>query len=518
MTALMKIQTFIHAYVRAISSILESDVTVVDSELIRVAGTGNYAEEIGSTVAHGNFFSRILLSGEKGIITDAAKDENCIGCEKRGYCKELANLAYPIFKDGAVVGVISIIAFQEEQREYLLKNRSKLEEFLKYMCVLLESKLYTDEANDRLEQQLKIIHNAEKAWSFVGQSPKMQEAIRIGKKVAKSNSTVFLRGESGTGKEIMAKMIHALSDRRDALMISINCAAIPENLVESELFGYEEGAFTGAKKHGSIGKFELADKSTIFLDEIGDMPLHVQTKLLRVLQENKVERIGGRKPIPIDIRVICATNKNIEQMVEEGTFREDLYYRLNIIPIELPPLRKRKEDLPALIDYYIAYYNHQHAVGHAVAGKQIVGYGEHQHPADEVGERGDRLHGLPERHALDLIQKDSEDHRQPGGEDRQAAHGEGIAHDQQRLLQPDRIVHQVLEPLQPLEIIEGKGPGRTVIEKSINPSVKRIIGKHCHQNQEGQYIEELSVGPQFLLVVHHTFLPPKAGHAFVCFR
>ncbi len=357
LTALMKIQTFIQAYVQAISSILESDVTVVDSELIRVAGTGNYAEEIGSTVAHGNFFSRILLSGEKGIITDAAKDENCIGCEKRGYCKELANLAYPIFKDGAVVGVISIIAFQEEQREYLLKNRSKLEEFLKYMCVLLESKLYTDEANDRLEQQLKIIHNAEKAWSFVWQSPKMQEAIRIGKKVAKSNSTVFLRGESGTGKEIMAKMIHALSDRRDALMISINCAAIPENLVESELFGYEEGAFTGAKKHGSIGKFELADKSTIFLDEIGDMPLHVQTKLLRVLQENKVERIGGRKPIPIDIRVICATNKNIEQMVEEGTFREDLYYRLNIIPIELPPLRKRKEDLPALIDYYIAYYN-----------------------------------------------------------------------------------------------------------------------------------------------------------------
>ena len=140
----------------------------------------------------------------------------------------------------------------------------------------------------------------------------------------------------------------------------------PENLVESELFGYEEGAFTGAKKHGSIGKFELADGSTIFLDEIGDMPLHVQTKLLRVLQESKVERIGGTKPIPIDIRVICATNKNIEQMVEEGTFREDLYYRLNIIPIELPPLRKRKEDLPALIEYYIAYYNQK-------LGKNLTG-------------------------------------------------------------------------------------------------------------------------------------------------
>lgn len=357
MTALMRIQSFIQAYVQAIASILEADVTVVDNELIRVAGTGNYAEEIGNTVSHGKFFERILFSGESGIIMDVTQDETCIGCEKRSYCKELANLAYPIFQNGTVVGVISIIAFREEQRRNLLEKRSTLEDFLQYMCVLLESKLYTDAVKDRLEQQLKVIHEAEKSWSFVGNSPKMQEAIRIGKKVAKSNSTVFLRGESGTGKEIMAKMIHALSDRHDKLMISINCAAIPENLVESELFGYEEGAFTGAKKHGAIGKFELADGSTIFLDEIGDMPLHVQTKLLRVLQESKVERIGGTKPIPIDIRVICATNQNIEQMVEEGTFREDLYYRLNIIPIELPPLRKRKEDLPALIDYYIAYYN-----------------------------------------------------------------------------------------------------------------------------------------------------------------
>ena len=232
-----------------------------------------------------------------------------------------------------------------------------MEEFLKYMTVLLESKLYTSEAKDRLEQQLQVVHDDKKVWSFVGKSRKMQEAIAIGRKVAKSDSTVFLRGESGTGKEIMAKMIHALSQRRDKFMISINCAAIPENLVESELFGYEEGAFTGAKKKGSIGKFELADKSTIFLDEIGDMPLHVQTKLLRVMQESKLERIGGQKPIPIDIRVICATNKDMEQMVAEGTFREDLYYRLNIIPIELPPLSKRKEDIPALVEYYIEYYN-----------------------------------------------------------------------------------------------------------------------------------------------------------------
>ncbi|MBQ7084037.1 MAG: sigma 54-interacting transcriptional regulator, partial [Anaerotignum sp.] len=177
-------------------------------------------------------------------------DENCLVCEKRATCKELANVAYPIFKDGVVVGIISIIAFDEGQREKLLLERGQMEEFLKYMSVLLESKLYTDEARERLEQQLQVVHDAEKGWSFVGNSPKMEEAIRIGKKVAKTNSTVFLRGESGTGKEIMAKMIHAHSDRKDKLMISINCAAIPENLVESELFGYEEGAFTGAKKKG----------------------------------------------------------------------------------------------------------------------------------------------------------------------------------------------------------------------------------------------------------------------------
>lgn len=357
LTSLMKIQTFIQAYAQAISSILESDVTVVDNELIRVAGTGSYALEIGNTIAHAKFFNRILETGESGIITNVERDPNCIGCEKRTFCKELADLAYPIFKNGAVVGVISIVAFEEKQRENLLKNRAKLEEFLKYMTMLLESKLYTAEARDRLEQQLQVVNDDAKGWSFVGESKKMQEAIGVGCKVAKSDSTVFLRGESGTGKEIMAKMIHDLSQRRDKLMISINCAAIPENLVESELFGYEEGAFTGAKKKGAIGKFELADKSTVFLDEIGDMPLHVQTKLLRVLQERKLERIGGQKPIPIDIRVICATNKDMEQMVKEGTFREDLYYRLNIIPIELPPLRKRKEDIPPLVEHYISYYN-----------------------------------------------------------------------------------------------------------------------------------------------------------------
>lgn len=359
MTTLMKIQSFIQAYVQAIASILETDVTIVDQDMIRVAGTGDYEKEIGTMVTHDSFFHRILTTGECGIIEDVEKEFTCATCEKRGQCKELANIAYPIFQNRVAVGVIAIIAFGEKQRESLLRDRNKLEEFLKYMSVLIESKIFTAEANDKLEQQIEEIRTTDGNIVFIGKSPQMEDAIKIGQKVAKSDSTVFIRGESGTGKEVMAKMIHSLSPRGNRLMISINCAAIPENLVESELFGYEEGAFTGAKKKGSIGKFELADKSTIFLDEIGDMPLPIQTKLLRVLQENKVERIGGKKPIPIDIRVICATNQNIEEMVADGRFREDLYYRLNIIPIEMPPLRQRREDIGELIHYFIKYYNHK---------------------------------------------------------------------------------------------------------------------------------------------------------------
>ena len=210
---------------------------------------------------------------------------------------------------------------------------------------------------EELEYYREEFQNQNRVDNIIGSDPKFREIVKECLKVAKTDIPVLLTGETGTGKEVMAKALHTNSLRCDKPFVSINCAAIPFELLESELFGYMDGAFTGAKRGGKKGKFQLANGGTIFLDEIGDMPLPVQTKLLRVLQESVVERIGGTKPIPIDIRVICATNKNIEQMVEEGAFREDLYYRLNIIPIELPPLRKRKEDLPALIEYYIAYYN-----------------------------------------------------------------------------------------------------------------------------------------------------------------
>lgn len=194
------------------------------------------------------------------------------------------------------------------------------------------------------------------AFNMIGSSPQtiqMQEEI---KRIAKSTSTVLITGESGTGKELVATAIWKESDRRDQRFIAINCGAIPEPLLESELFGYVKGAFTGADPNGRMGKFELANKGVIFLDEIGDMPLYLQVKLLRVLQERKIIRIGSNQVIPIDVRVIAATNKDLKEMMDAGKFREDLYYRLNVIPFQIPPLRERREDIRELVYYFADRY------------------------------------------------------------------------------------------------------------------------------------------------------------------
>lgn len=185
----------------------------------------------------------------------------------------------------------------------------------------------------------------------------LQKVKMRAKKVSSTDSTVLIRGESGTGKEMFARAIHDMSTRSSGPFIALNCAAIPDSLLESELFGYESGAFTGAKKGGKPGYFELADTGTIFLDEVGDMPLYLQGKLLRVLQEKKVQRVGGEKEKKIDIRIIAATNKNLEEMVSDSSFREDLFYRLNVIPLTIPPLRERgNADILALIKYFMNKY------------------------------------------------------------------------------------------------------------------------------------------------------------------
>ncbi|MGA1825272.1 MAG: sigma-54-dependent transcriptional regulator [bacterium] len=191
---------------------------------------------------------------------------------------------------------------------------------------------------------------------MVAESQAMKEVLSFAKRVASSPLTVLIKGETGTGKELVARLLHVLSDRKDHPFIDVNCAAIPENLFESELFGHEEGSFTSAVNLRK-GRFELANKGSLFLDEVGELPMTLQAKLLRAIQERKITRIGGEVDIPVDVRLIAATNRDLPQLVNEGQFREDLYFRLKVLDIEIPPLRERKQDIAALIDYFLNKYS-----------------------------------------------------------------------------------------------------------------------------------------------------------------
>lgn len=242
---------------------------------------------------------------------------------------------YPLYLDGELVGAVGTVIYRnpKEWRDFSRKIQPLIDEL----------HFYKEEFEKELRSKYTFDH-------LIGEHPAFIEAKRLAERVSVSKSAVLLMGESGTGKELFAHAIHDTSQRRKRPFIRVNCASIPDHLLESELFGYEEGAFTGAKRGGKKGKFELAHRGTILLDEIGDMPLAMQTKILRVLQEKEIERVGGQGPIPIDVRIIAATHRNLDQMVQEGTFRQDLYYRLNVMKIEIPPLRERISDVPLLAE------------------------------------------------------------------------------------------------------------------------------------------------------------------------
>jgi transcriptional regulator with GAF, ATPase, and Fis domain len=233
------------------------------------------------------------------------------------------------------------------------KILSQLEVIKTYKQQLEDEKVY-------LKEEIETTHNYSE---IIGNGPEMQKIFHLVSKVAATDSTVLILGETGTGKELIARAIHNNSPRRNNLMIKVNCAALPVNLIESELFGHERGSFTGAIER-RIGKFELANNGTLFLDEIGELPLELQVKLLRVLQEKEVERIGGKTTIKVNVRIIAATNRDLEKETAKGRFRPDLYYRLNIFPIKLPPLRLRVEDIPLLTSYFIQRFSKK-------LGKQI---------------------------------------------------------------------------------------------------------------------------------------------------
>lgn len=252
--------------------------------------------------------------------------------------KNMIATRIPVFVDGEIVGAVGKVLFKDiNELKYLYKKVSKIEK---------ELKLYKNEFN--IANRAKYTLN-----DIIGQSDSMKNLKEFTRKIAKSNSNVLILGESGTGKELFAQAIHNNSNRVKYPFIKVNCGAIPYELLESELFGYEEGSFTGARKGGKIGKIKAADGGTIFLDEIGDLPLNMQVKLLRFIQDKEIEKIGSIHSEEVDVRIIAATNKNLREMIEKGLFRLDLYYRLNVVTIKIPPLRERKDDIQIISKYLI---------------------------------------------------------------------------------------------------------------------------------------------------------------------
>lgn len=455
----------------AMCAVLNLQVTIVDEEARRVAGTGCFSNNIDKTLPAGYVFKRVIKTGEVIFVENPGRTQYCEECLERDICKEKATLLVPVKIGETIIGGIGLAAVSDREKNKLVKNVDDYTRFMVRMADLLAVKVKSDleysrnlvltnnlntiiesypygimsvdsygivthfnrnaelilnisasslidkqyseqisceileraiakgesfesvkadfkvvdskpvelilsikpivqnekiekivcffqaykknkQINDLIQDSVKYSHN-----NIKGESLEIKQVLELTKKIAQSNSTVLITGESGTGKELFAKAIHYESSRRNEPFVAINCSAIPDNLLESELFGYSKGAFTNANTTGKIGKFELANKGTIFLDEIGDMPINLQAKLLRVLQEKKIERLGDVKSIDIDIRVIAATNKNLRKLIDENLFREDLYYRINVIPLRLPPLRRRKEDIPILAKYFLEKYD-----------------------------------------------------------------------------------------------------------------------------------------------------------------
>jgi len=468
----------------AIAAALKVEVEMINTDLVRVAGTGIIRTDVGNRLLRGLVNKHVLQTGRHIFISQAGYHEICLDCPLTGRCFYHASIVYPIKVQEEVIGTISLIAFDEKQKKTLNEQTDTLIDFIGRMAELVSSKVLEQEmltektvmANQleavvdsvyegvvAINQQGMITHfnrsserlfgvkkehmisrdfraymaslsldevlregkgfnsrevflniegkklhllvtarpihsdnrdvagavasfrdfsetqklayeimNTLETLTFddiIGVSKALKEIKAKAKKIAGSNSTVLIVGESGTGKEVFARAIHSSSPYSNKPFVAINCGAIPEHLLESELFGYDEGAFTGARRGGKPGKFELANGGTIFLDEIGNMSFYLQAKLLRVLQERQIERVGGTQLIPIDIRVIAATNSDLQGMVQKGLFREDLYYRLSVIPLVVPPLRERKEDIPLLLEHYMSRFANR-------LGKDIKGFAE----------------------------------------------------------------------------------------------------------------------------------------------
>lgn len=313
---------------------VQDGICVFDREGIVTYINGSYNEITGENISEGDNIHEISPNGSRMRVLE--KGQKIMGeiSQKKNGKSVVANIV-PIIVNQQITGGISVV-----------KNLSEIEELIDRISHLSAKTEYLEEELHR-RKKLNPAFNR-----IVGVSNKLYDAMKLAAKTADNNFNVLIRGESGTGKELIAEAIHYSSERATQPFIRVNCAAIPENLLESEMFGHVKGAYTGAIKT-KIGKFELADKGTIFLDEIGELDKSMQAKMLRVIQKKEFQRVGDDRTITVDARIIAATNRNLEELVENGEFREDLYYRLNVIPIWLPPLRERREDIPVLSEYFL---------------------------------------------------------------------------------------------------------------------------------------------------------------------
>ena len=458
-STLMKIQKTVQHFAALLANVLHLEVEIVDNALRRIAGTGPYSQRLGQVPASNTLLlSEVIERQREVVIFDSQRNSLCQACTQRESCKERGFVGVPVIYKQHCLGVISLVAMNNEQLHHLRAHTTMFIEYIRHISTLLadnitelqqkESRIdplltfmvqQTEQGvilfdaqrhiifiNNVARQQLNIseppptpavispLLNKERAeqditlslndhcwrlygrWqesdngvllvlfrslqpindrrepetpeikNLTGNSCVMRNLKALINRIAPSPSSVMIIGESGTGKEVVAHAIHRLSPRYDKAFIAINCAAIPENLLESELFGYARGAFTGAAPGGKKGLIQLASGGTLFLDEIGDMPLTLQARLLRAIESREVMPIGASQPVQVDIRIISATHQNLQEKISQGLFREDLYYRLNVVPLHLPPLRKRENDLVLLLNHFLVL--HAERIGRPVSG------------------------------------------------------------------------------------------------------------------------------------------------------
>ncbi len=455
-SVLIKIKETVGKYANVLSEILKVDVEIVDSNLVRVAGTGRFNVQLDKDMSsEGHVYRRVIERGEKTVIDNPGQHEACLQCAKQGHCDETFDMSAPIKVYDRVVGVIGFVCFTPEQKAHIMNGYRAFMNFLDQISDLIASKTVEEMEREKTLLMMQVLGNvvekveqgvmivqgdrltnlndaghrildlpsgrlpldvgisrmemyqedhyhyklslqgrehvvrgrefqmrpghedfyrvflfqedtrtarylASGTWEelrgmdqFIGVSPQVSVLKDQARKIAKSSSSVLITGESGTGKEMLARAIHDESPRSKGPLVILNCAAIPENLLESELFGYVRGAFTGADPRGKPGKFEMAQGGTLFLDEIGDLPLFLQSKILRTVERKEVGRLGSNRTFKLDVRIISATNKNLEGMIARKSFREDLFYRLNVVPLHIPPLRERPADLECLTRFFI---------------------------------------------------------------------------------------------------------------------------------------------------------------------